>query len=268
MAPRIQSPSSINTYRQCPRKYFYQYILKLATKPNIHLVRGKVVHSVLEDFFKVSIANIHPENYEFELKTLLFDMFRQEWEKSGSELVRIGIGIHDRIFYYNETKKMFENWFSGFSKKLKGLMETKTLIEAFNYLTPRREERYFSEAHQVQGYIDAIHEWADGVHILDYKTSSKDEISSEYKLQLGIYALLYHEKHGVKPKKVGINFLKFGEKFLEVDDLLIADAKKACVEIHEKTQTDEKTDYPRQEGPLCKWSTGQCDFYEQCIRDD
>ena len=35
MPKRVQSPSSISTYKQCPRKYFYQYVLKLPTQGNI-----------------------------------------------------------------------------------------------------------------------------------------------------------------------------------------------------------------------------------------
>lgn len=228
MAARIQSPSSINLYRQCPRKYFYQYILKLVTGSNIHLVRGKAVHTVLENFFKVDISQIHIENFEFELRTLLFDMFRQEWRKSKPELAEIGITIHNQIYYYNETKKMLNNWFNGFVDKLNGLIGAKGLIEGFKYLTPITEQYYESKTHKVRGYIDAVHKWADGVHIVDYKTSSRDKMSDEYRLQLGIYAMMYKQHHGIAPKKVGINFLKFGEKYLEVDDILIRDAEAAC----------------------------------------
>ncbi len=267
MAPRIQSPSSINLFKQCPRKYFYQYILKLTTKTNIHLIRGKAAHSVLEDFFKVDINNLHANNYEFEMKTLIFDLFEQQWEKAKTELDTIGMEIHDQTFYFNETKKMLENWFSGFLEKLNSQIKNKSLSEAFKYLTPVTEKQYKSETHKVRGFIDAIHDWADGVHILDYKTSSRDKMSGAYRLQLGIYAMMYEQTHGVKPKRVGINFLKFGEKYLEVDDLLIQEAAYECLEIQKRTQTEEKNDYPKQRSPLCKWSTGQCDFYEHCIDD-
>ena len=53
----MQSPSSINTYKQCPRKHFYQYILNLPTKPSIYLIRGSIVHEVLEKFFDIKRQN-------------------------------------------------------------------------------------------------------------------------------------------------------------------------------------------------------------------
>ena len=48
---KVQSPSSIKTYKQCPRKYYYSYILGLEQPPNVHTVRGNIAHSVLEHFF-------------------------------------------------------------------------------------------------------------------------------------------------------------------------------------------------------------------------
>jgi ATP-dependent helicase/DNAse subunit B len=74
MPKRVQSPSSINTYNQCPRKYYYQYILKLPTRPSIHLVRGNIAHSVLEDFFSIThltLESVMEEGFEqFALKLL------------------------------------------------------------------------------------------------------------------------------------------------------------------------------------------------------
>ena len=51
----LYSPSSILTYKQCPRKFYYQYVEKLPTKKSFALVRGSIVHSVIEDFFKIDV---------------------------------------------------------------------------------------------------------------------------------------------------------------------------------------------------------------------
>tara|TARA_Y100000310_G_scaffold340261_1_gene435388 strand:- start:361 stop:1164 length:804 start_codon:yes stop_codon:yes gene_type:complete len=266
--PRTQSPSSINLFRQCPRKYFYQYIQRLPSRPSIHLIRGKVVHSVLEKFFKIDITQIHDDHFAFELKTILFDSFRQEWEQAKPELDTLDLAPHDKIFYYNDSKKMFDTWIAGFLDRLQQQMENKTLEEAFTYLTPITEKRYHSQTYNIQGFIDAIHHYDDGVHIYDYKTSKRDTMSEEYRLQLAIYAMLYKLEHKVTPKRVGINFLKFGEKFLQVDETLVEEARKAILDIHEKTKTDDKVNYAKKVGPLCKWSTGQCDFYDTCVQDE
>ena len=64
---------------------------------------------------------------------------------------------------------------------------------------------------------------------------------------------------------VGVDFLKHGEEYLDVDEDLIKLAKLECELIHVNTQTKEKADYPKKPGPLCKWSTGQCNFYGKCF---
>lgn len=268
MAQRTQSPSSINVYNQCPRRYFYQYILKLATKPSIHLVRGNIAHKVLEDFYKLKIENVDEKSYEFVLRLLILDMLNQEWVKAKSKFDELDLSEHDLKFYYNETKSMIERYIENFIIKLKFEMESKSFEDAFKHLTPITEKHYKSEKHMVRGYIDAIYEWGDNVQILDYKTSKKDTMSAAYRLQLGIYALLYLHEHGIKPKRVGINFLKFGEKYIEVNDNLIKEAEDMCFEIQEKTKTEDIKDYCKKITPLCKWSTGQCDFYEQCCKDE
>ena len=79
MIARIQSPSSILTHKQCPRKYFYKYVMKLPTVTSIHAVRGKIIHEVLEEFFDLNVEPINNEHYEFELKVILQNMFKNKW---------------------------------------------------------------------------------------------------------------------------------------------------------------------------------------------
>ncbi len=269
MTLKVLSPSSINTYKQCPRKYFYQYIMKLPTKPSIHLVRGSAVHDALEKFFEINPENLSTENYAFEMKTMILDFFGQSWQSRKGELAKLDMNLHDQIFYYNESKKMLSDWCEDFIRKLQGQITKRgSLKEAFKYLAPVTEKRYVSTQDSVQGFIDAIHHYEDGVHILDYKTSKKDTMTTAYKLQLAIYALLYQVEHGTQPKAVGIHFLKFGEQYLEVDQNFIDYAREEIKKVFAATRSTEMSDYKKNITPLCKWSTGQCDFYETCIKHD
>lgn len=257
---RIESPSSINTFNQCPRKYFYRYIAKLPTKKNIHQVRGNIVHSVLEDFFDVNIEAISKESYESQFKTIILDLLKQKWLEKKKTIFNLGLRNEEIGFYFNESQNMLLQWLEDFLDKV----DTENLVDSFNSLKPKREEEFVSETHQVRGFIDAIHE-GEETNIVDYKTSSRFEISDEIKLQLGIYALLYSEKSGKKPDKATVNFLKFGEKEIEVTDGLLEEAREVCKNIQNSTTSESMDDYPIKEGPLCKWKTGQCDFYEYCF---
>ena len=73
----ILSPSSINTYFRCPFKYFLNYITKLKVKPNIHLIKGSIVHKVLEDFFR----GYKPDMEEHTLK-----LFEKTWASYDQKL--------------------------------------------------------------------------------------------------------------------------------------------------------------------------------------
>lgn len=260
---RIESPNSINAYRQCPRKYYYAYIRKLATIENIHTIRGKIVHLTLEDFFKVDITRIGKESYEFELKAVLFDIFRNSWIKKKKELMNLTLDMEQIGFYYEETRIMLGNWIDNFLSKL----DKHDLINSFLRLRPITEEHIVNEEIGVRGIIDAIHDNNGEISILDYKTSKNDEFTEEYKLQLAIYAMLYYEQYGKMPGKVGIDFLKFGEKFIDVDNELIEFAKKEIEVMHFNAQSDKIEDYGKKESGLCRWNGGSCDFYDVCSKE-
>ena len=265
MSKRIQSPSSINIYKQCPRKYYYQYKLKLPTKPSIHLIRGSIVHTVIENFFK-NIPLADDKNYPLRLKTILQEELVKEWKLNEEKLNELKLTKEQLFFYFDETISMILNFSEILIKKIeleisKGL----NFSEAFRKLCPISEEKFVSEKYSVMGYIDAIEKREDGIYIMDYKTSKGNEINDQYKLQLSIYTLLFYEKYKEMPKKVGIFFLKHEEKFIDASYDLIKEAEFEIEQIHSSTTTDNKEDYPMKPSPLCKWSSGQCDFYELCF---
>ena len=123
MSKRIQSPSSINTYKQCPRKYYYQYIEKLPTKPSIYLISGKIVHKILEEFY--NIEELEEEDYEVNSKLMqrLFILLKTYWEESHSELHELGLSDTELKTYFTETQYMLSNWFNQFWTKYQKLRE-------------------------------------------------------------------------------------------------------------------------------------------------
>ncbi len=263
---RIQSPSSINTYLQCPRKYFYIYQVNLPTSPSIHLLRGSITHKVLEHFFKIDPQTVY-RNYELNLKIVILELLKKFWHESQGEFQKLNMGQQEIDSYYEETKEMLINWVSQLNQKINNLNERGfSFTEAFKRLTPKTEVEYINEELSIKGYIDAIEELDGEIRLMDYKTSKKCEISDVYRNQLALYALLYEQEHGRRPHKVGIYFLKGREKLLDVSDDLIMHARFLVEQIHMSTDgMDHISDYPKKESPLCKWHSGQCDFYEYCF---
>ncbi|MBW3022482.1 PD-(D/E)XK nuclease family protein [Candidatus Woesearchaeota archaeon] len=266
MAKRIQSPSSINTYKSCPRRYYYQYIAGLPTKDNIYSVKGKLAHTILEKFFDIDIKHFSNEDYKKELSYYMKNLFNACWLKSLEHFESVGATEQEMTSAKQEIAEMLANWLQSFFEKVD--KEGDDIKAAFKKLKPiEREVEYISRNHLVKGFIDVVEDNDGEIKILDYKTSKKSDLTPEYKLQLAIYALLYKEKHGKIPKKLGIWFLREKEVVINVEPGIIDDAVKEIKDIHFKTETNDIENYPRKTSPLCKWSNGQCDFYEHCFKN-
>jgi RecB family exonuclease len=268
MAKRVESPSSINTFKQCERKYYYQYVEKLPTKPSIHLVRGNIVHSVLEDFYDIDTSSLTSENYGQHFKQAVQRLLMHHWRGYSDKLNRLGLTDDKLKFYFEESMVMVMNWTNhferNFSKRLNG-GGSDAISSLFYKMTPIREEKYVSSEHDVRGFIDAIQVLDGEVHIIDYKTNSSSEIKTSILRQLSIYCLMYKERHGTLPDKVGAFFVRDKLKMIDVNENMVHNARADIEGIHAHTSmTEEKSDYKRKITPLCKWRTGQCDFYDTC----
>lgn len=262
---RLESPSSINTYKLCKRKYFYSYKLSLPRKESISTLTGKAVHDALENFFKIDTVKLTKTNYEFVLKHHLMNSFNSAWAISLPKLVELETDKEIIRSYYQGSFYMLQNFIDDFLSSLSVKINGYTVEVAFNSLKPKTEVYLYSEKHNVHGYIDAVLDIDGEIFILDYKTSSRDDFSEEYELQLAIYALLFNEKFNKLPKKVGLHFLRHGtKKFIDVTPNLLEKARRECELIQIKTESNDLKDYDKNPGPYCKWKDGQCSFYELC----
>lgn len=267
MTKRVESPSSINTFKHCPRKYYYQYIEKLPTLPNIHQIRGNIAHSTLENFYNIDVSSFAADNVAQKVQSAIQTLFFHYWQQYKPKLEGLQLSKDQERFYFEETMLMLMNWANHFIGDLRTTVQKKniTVQEAFQVLTPIREQKFVSDHYSVQGFVDAIHQLEDEVHIIDYKTNASLELKDEQKLQLAIYSLLYFEKYGKIPAKVGIFFLRHRLKMMNVDEQLLELAKREIGLVHGHTSECSHIDgYNRKPGPLCKWSSGQCDFFEVC----
>ena len=261
MAQRMQSPSSINTYKQCPRKYYYRYIKRLPTKPSIHLVRGTVAHSALEYFFEEPPTAVGSD-WRTALQRHVLELLERFWEEHSAEFAQLEETPEELLMYKNETQQMLLRWVLSFSERVKQRLDAgKSFEEAFEELKPVSEAKYVDEELQVMGYIDAVEELDGKVRLVDYKTSKKPEITPPYRLQLGIYALMYLRQHERLPDEVGVEFLRHGGEYMSVNDELLLDAQFEIEQIHMVTESDDIVNYPKSPSPLCNW----CDFYEVCF---
>lgn len=257
---RVESPSSINTFKGCKRKYYYTYIAGLPLKESLITIKGKIVHSVLENFFNLDPSKISGDNYEFELKAIVIDLLRQSWLNKKKDLSKLGVGDEHLEYHFEETKSMLLDWLASFVDRL----DKQDFTASFNKFRPKTEVTVTSDSLMAKGIIDAVYEQDGKIILIDYKTSSNDVFREEHRLQLAIYALLYYSQYGKMPEAVGVNYLKFGERLISVNKNLLDYARNEIQEVHLNTKSIDIQNYTRNPGKRCKWSDGECDFFDVC----
>jgi RecB family exonuclease len=236
---RTESPTSINTYLRCPKRYYLKYILGLPEKPNIHMIRGKAVHNTIARFHRIAVKD--PEDFE-KTKHKLLDLFDHYWRRQEDGMRSLDITDETLNALYQESRKMLMGWLQRYSK-----------VTRNGHGKPKTEIRLLSETHGVMGVIDAVCRKDGEVSLIDYKTSKTDDITRETKIQIAIYALLYKENFGVLPDTIVIDFLKpQREVRFKVTGEFFDFAERICREIHEKTASVNEEDYPCTCGGWCQ----------------
>ena len=235
MSKRYQSPTSINTYLRCPRKYYLRYIKGLKSKPSIHLVRGKAVHDAISQFTQMDFDRFSDPK---RLKNTLLNLFKTNWQEQKSEIQKLGIDEKTLKQFYHESQSMLLGWLKRYAKD--------------GYKKPKTEVKLFSKTHGAMGIIDAVIS-NKGIILLDYKTSSKNDITHDIKVQLSLYALLYTVNYRKMPDVVAVDFLKHQEiRRFQVNKGLIQFAAQILRNIHKSTTSTDEKDYPCKCGGWCE----------------
>lgn len=263
---RLESPTSILTYMQCPRKYYYRYVERLEQKPSIHLVIGDLVHSTIASFHNSDISHMPTERFFQVLYARMMEDFRSRWDEKRRQLNSLGLELEEETTFHDEARIMLDNFYQHHINRVVAYQYRHgvSLEEAFKRLRPKTETKIVSERYGIMGVVDAIHDFDGKITIIDYKTSKNGEINDECLTQLALYALLYKESFGRAPDMVGIHFLRYGEKILCVSPELLVLGEDACRRIQALTRTEDVTGFPQRFFGLCKFRSGQCDYYDAC----
>lgn len=227
------SASSIKTYEQCPRKWYYTYIERRPRKKWEHLDLGNFVHDALEEFH-----NEAPKKKREEwpaLMTAACEKFLTEY--------------HLSVESQKKAKEMLATYLSilgeeGLPPVLANEQEFKLFIEDENI--------------QIRGFIDRIDQDEDGFALRDYKTG-KSAYLDEF--QLLVYGLYLLDEYGdIERFKGSYIMLKEGSKhisytFTKTDlDRCLNKIKQIARQIRAEKTWDPRPQF------LCSY----CDFEEVC----
>lgn len=246
---RWLSPTSINSYLRCPRSFYLSKIDKLKQKPSIHLIRGNAVHKAVEKFYKHRINRCANMDYT-ELRQIVGDLFRGEWENKKEDFKTLDLAIDEIDFFYSDSQKMMLNFLDDFIRD-----------RGFEKPDPVIEKTLFSHKYLLLARLDKIENHALPHYIEDIKTSKSIEITPEIKRQMGICALLYEEVYKKKPV-LSVNFLKFrnGKRIVNISNDYMEQIKSLVLEVHSRTQSEHIKDYPC----ICGWCNKNFDVDTLC----
>ncbi len=263
------SPSKINTYKKCPREFYYKYIAKLPEKKTIHLFRGTLVHKVLEDLFKQKYRTL--AQWE---KGNAFEWVQEQFETGWEEKIAKHKWLwevhtdEEMESMYIETEQLLQNFVGSVNKKLTEMVEWKIFRnkqQAWNAVAPKYAEKWVkSHEYAIVGVVDVVcNDFDGGTTLLDYKTSKRygAYLPEEYYRQLIIYAFLYTLEMGEMPNFVGVNYLRFDDTFfVKVNQQVLDEAKDLIKFVHDciKEREEHVDRYEQIPQNLCKW----CSFHK------
>jgi len=250
------SHSKIESFRHCPRKYYYRYVAKVElpeAPEQIATFLGSRVHDALEHLYGRVAKGVIPST------VALKEHFEAEWAANWTDAVV----IHDRDANADEHRAIGWQCIDSYYRRFHPFDQA-TVIGLEQMITfPLDEAEHF----RMVGYIDRLAKTADGCwQIHDYKTNSSLPTQAEKDAdpQLAYYEI------GIRRmwKDVGRveliwHFLRFDHSIVSSRttdqlDQLRSDAIATITDIERRG--DDTEQFRTSEGPLCSY----CEYQQIC----
>jgi len=288
---RTHSATSIESFAQCPRKFFYRSVLRLSklddpedTHEISALERGSLVHNVLEEFINQALAGDieMPKPTESwsdlaleKLDAIASDMFDSA-EARGATGGKNASVIAREIL--NSSLASFVEIDNKFRAK-HGATPLATEFELNGYEDDKAAINLDGASLKIRGYVDRIDLTEDDeIIVVDYKTGKSEKFKDlpmalveGTKVQLPLYGQAASQVLD-KPAKVGEYW--FVDEGVHADLDLGGETRSVLHEALGRyvkglsagdfpTNPGEQVSWPRETFENCKW----CDFENICGKD-
>ena len=163
------SASQLETYDDCPLRYFYEYVLRVRSEAGVYAELGSLVHEVMADFLDPDAAE--PADYSLEgLRAVAEAHWRDDIARYRPQVEEARRSLFE----------MLERWW-----------EEEGELGRPDVLAVERRFEVDVGPHRVVGSIDRVDRHDGGLRIVDYKTSTKETAEQDMpdNVQLAVYHL-------------------------------------------------------------------------------
>jgi len=186
--PDFVSYTQLETFKQCPLRYKYRYVLGIPVLPHHTLSFGQTIHRTLRDFHRADLFGKKDLDY-------LLGLYEKHWIDEG----------------YTSKKHKEERFASGRELLKEYYKRYPETLHKPLFLEKKFTLKFGSTS--LVGSIDRIDELEDGVEVVDYKTGKPaDQRAVDKDDQLTIYALATRDALGLDPQSLALYFVGTNEK--------------------------------------------------------
>ena len=202
MLPERFSFTQIKDFQNCPRSYYYHYILKVPLKGNHYFSFGSTIHLALQKFYEeVKRRQESTQGGLFDQTSLKSrgpsGSLGANLQHNKSRVIKDLVSFDELLKFYQEV--WLDDWYQSKSQKEEYFKKGKEVLKLF-YESPHLleslpvclEKNFYIKigGYTLNGKIDRIDEARGGLKIVDYKTGRpKEKLEAEDKEQLLIYQM-------------------------------------------------------------------------------
>ena len=246
------SYSKVTTLQDCPRRFFYSYILKLEEEPQVinYGDLGSRAHIILEDFYKQ--VNMETDDIEKEFNSVLGKLYHRHFEGIMDPKGNFARGVRNfcsrEIVRYNnlENKDLFKPRYSEIA------LEANIAGQHF------------------RGRLDAVYTNPDGtLKLVDYKFTGSNAIKMPQQIQAVIYIEMMKQRFNIKIDEYYFWFMrhgmgKTGRGFEKVINVTNEMKKEVFDIIKDSAKTIEIGEYKKKDN-FDFFCSNFCGYYGVCM---
>lgn len=278
LAPGVQfawDSTSLGTFKDCPRKYFYSIVSGYAPRgTSVHLRFGSLYHSGLESYDK--LRAVDGFDHESALRRVVLDLLTETWDREA-----------DAPEDFQHSNKSRETLVRSVIWYLEHFLDdpAKTLILSNG--APAVELTFRFEVDDglvLAGHLDRVVDFADGIYVMDRKTTTSTVSSNYFERyepdnQMSLYSLAAHVIYQVPVRgviidaaQIAVGFTRFArgmtyrtpdqlQEWLGFTKQWVAEAQSLGHQM--TTETDER---PWRMNDKSCHDYGGCQFRQVCSR--